>query len=626
MADFEIRPKSVTLSGNQAQAFEAVRNGQPIAGVTWSVRPTAGSGTIDPVTGLYAAPRFVLLGRKVYVQATFRGVRLPAPGDGGCQGGDSPGEAAEEASDAGEAPEEPAGAQGPQAHGVALDGPPEHAHAADGQADDAAAEGSQQDAPPDGPLENTGGVAGGRPFPQAAVATIELTSLQWWTAILGAYWIASFMGLLFLLLYLWNGLCPTCRLKVSPPVVTLNNSQAQVFTVNGEANWSGGVQANGLYTPPSDLKADQRVTITATSSSDAKKSASADVFLSTDLSLYIHPQDSEVQSRCDEGKSGCRAVVIASVTPTPGVEPSSGVVEWLQPSLGRIEPVNGFMASFWADKVEVERPTPILLLAHMKGRMSRVAGAWITILPRPTRWRPFGLHSDDCASEMIGILTLIAIMGALGGIVHGISSFATFVGNRELKPSWLWWYFLKPFLGASVSLVVYLVFRAGFGGNDYSLGSADCVKVAALAGLIGLFAEPATIKLRDIFDTLFTTRDDKRKDAAGAATLKLESLDPATVTAGQAQPLSLRILGTGFTAGSQVKIGDGAPRVPAHMTPTQLDLSLQPADVKTAHDLPVVVVNDGQRSNTLVLKVVSADASPAASGAAPPTPQPGKGG
>ena len=111
MADFEIRPKSVTLSGNQAQAFEAVRNGQPIAGVTWSVRPTAGSGTIDPVTGLYAAPRFVLLGRKVYVQATFRGVRLPAPGAAGCQGGDSPGEAAEEASDAGEAPEEPAGAE-----------------------------------------------------------------------------------------------------------------------------------------------------------------------------------------------------------------------------------------------------------------------------------------------------------------------------------------------------------------------------------------------------------------------------------------------------------------------------------------------------------------------------------
>src|ERR1700686_2567622 len=84
MADFEIRPKSVTLSGNQAQAFEAVRNGQPIAGVTWSLRPTAGSGTIDPVTGLYAAPRFVLLGRKVYVQATFRGVRLPAPGAAGC--------------------------------------------------------------------------------------------------------------------------------------------------------------------------------------------------------------------------------------------------------------------------------------------------------------------------------------------------------------------------------------------------------------------------------------------------------------------------------------------------------------------------------------------------------------
>jgi hypothetical protein len=57
-------------------------------------------------------------------------------------------------------------------------------------------------------------------------------------------------------------------------------------------------------------------------------------------------------------------------------------------------------------------------------------------------------------------------------------------------------------------------------------------------------------------------------------TLKIDGLILETVAAHQTQPLSLRILGTGFTASSQVKIGDSPLRKPAHTTPTQLDVSL----------------------------------------------------
>jgi hypothetical protein len=581
MADFEIRPKTVSLSGNQTQAFEAVRDGQPVKGLRWSILPSRGSGTIDPDTGIYSAPRFVLVDRKAYVQATQRGEPAAVPA-----------------------------VPPPPVVGAAPVGAPPPAPAAAGAQ----------------PLvANAGG--GGQPDAEAAIATVELGSIQLWTHVLGAYWMVGFVVLLFLLLYLWNGLCPTCRLKINPPIVTLIESQPQVFTASTDVSWSAPVQPNGLFTPNPNAVPDQHVTVTATSTSDPKKSASADIFLSKDLGLSVHPQDAQVQTGCAEtGKHDCRIVLMASTTGAPGagVPATPTVIEWLQPPLGHIDPVDRLTASFDAEKVRVERPTNVLILARIKGAMSRVAGAWITVLPRKTGMRPFGWHADDCASDMIGILTLIAIMGALGGIIHGISSFTTFVGNRELKTSWMWWYFLKPFLGAAVALVVYLVFRSGFGGNDLSLGSADCVKVAALAGLIGLFAELATIKLGDIFNTLFTPKQDPRQDAAGTVALHLESLDPVQVTAGQTQPLSLRILGTGFTSGSMVKIGDTANRKPAHTTATQLDVSLEPGDMKTPQDLAVVVVNDGQRSNSLVLKVIApggavpGGAAPAAPGGAVP--------
>src|ERR1700719_2739260 len=73
--------------------------------------------------------------------------------------------------------------------------------------------------------------------------------------------------------------CPTCRLKVSPPIVTLTASQPQMFTANTEVTWSTGVQPNGLYLAPDKVNVDQRLVVTATSSADSKRLTSADVFL-----------------------------------------------------------------------------------------------------------------------------------------------------------------------------------------------------------------------------------------------------------------------------------------------------------------------------------------------------------
>jgi hypothetical protein len=117
---------------------------------------------------------------------------------------------------------------------------------------------------------------------------------------------------------------------------------------------------------------------------------------------------------------------------------------------------------------------------------------------------------EDGTPGTSSLIALIAVAGALGGLIHGASSFAIFAGNRAFQSSWTWWYVLRPVVGAAVALVVYLVLRSGFGG-DLALTGADCLKTAGFAGLIGMFAEPATLKLKDIFNTMFTPREDPRK-------------------------------------------------------------------------------------------------------------------
>ncbi|HEX9942808.1 MAG TPA: hypothetical protein VGG03_12375 [Thermoanaerobaculia bacterium] len=433
-----------------------------------------------------------------------------------------------------------------------------------------------------------------------ATATVDLISISFWTQFLGLYWFLCIAALAIFLMFGWKRLCPTCEVLVSPPVVTLTNSQTQVFSANIPVTWGPLEAVNGLYRAPAKIDSDQRVTITAASKSDPDETATADVFLTSDFGFSLQPTSTTVAAG--------GTVYLAPVT-APGT-----TVEWLRPAIGKIQPApreaaRPGSAKFTAPAV-ITRPTTVQILARTIKPVGGIAGAHVTILPSSWEWR-----GSDCASRTAtGLLALIAIMGALGGLVHGISSFTTYVGNRELLTSWIWWYIFKPFLGALVAVVVYLVFRAGLGGEDYALSSADCLKTSAFAALIGLFAEPATIKLKDIFDTIFTPRRDPREDRAGETKpAKLERLDPTTLNVGQSPLSSLKVIGTGFTKDSKIKVG-AALRDTSFVSETELQASLIPDDVAKAQELTVTVYNkppEGAPSNSLTLTVAESESKPA---------------
>lgn len=119
-------------------------------------------------------------------------------------------------------------------------------------------------------------------------------------------------------------------------------------------------------------------------------------------------------------------------------------------------------------------------------------------------------------TKSTGLLVLALLMGAIGGYIHAATSFVSYIGNREFKASWGWWYGLRAFIGAALALVLYLAFRAGFLTAGSSTAVVDPYGVAAISALAGLFSKQATDKLEEIFNTAFRTAsgvgDSHRRD------------------------------------------------------------------------------------------------------------------
>ena len=102
-------------------------------------------------------------------------------------------------------------------------------------------------------------------------------------------------------------------------------------------------------------------------------------------------------------------------------------------------------------------------------------------------------------------LALVVLSGALGSYIHAATSFADYIGNRQLFGSWTWWYILRPFMGVALALIVYFAVRGGLIGASTGANALSPYGVAAITGLAGMFSKQATDKLREVFENLFKT-------------------------------------------------------------------------------------------------------------------------
>jgi hypothetical protein len=110
----------------------------------------------------------------------------------------------------------------------------------------------------------------------------------------------------------------------------------------------------------------------------------------------------------------------------------------------------------------------------------------------------------------------VILAGALGSTVHAIRSLYWYIGNRDLKFSWIPMYIMLPLNGATIAVAFHLIILGGFVSNVEQSWSA----MIAIAAMVGLFSQQAALKMKDIANAIFTkpgAGEDNKPQASGAA-------------------------------------------------------------------------------------------------------------
>lgn len=205
----------------------------------------------------------------------------------------------------------------------------------------------------------------------------------------------------------------------------------------------------------------------------------------------------------------------------------------------------------------------------------------------------------------VRLILLVLVVGALGASVHAATSFGAFVGNQRLHSSWIWYYLLRPPIGATLALIFYFVVRGGFLNPSSTSGDVNDFGIVAVAGLVGMFSKQATAKLDELFSNLFRT--DKQAELGGKLAAKapvLTAVNPAAIHAG-IPDTSITITGTGFTQKSEVKWA-GSALATQFVSATEVKATVPAASLAAAGSFEVLVFEPppgGGASNTMKVTV-----------------------
>jgi hypothetical protein len=193
------------------------------------------------------------------------------------------------------------------------------------------------------------------------------------------------------------------------------------------------------------------------------------------------------------------------------------------------------------------------------------------------------------------LFIMVAAAGALGSLIHTLTSFVDYVGNRRLACSWVWWLVLRTPIGMALALLFYLVLRGGLivpslpnAGAGSTSSLLNPYGFAAMAAMAGMFSKQATDKLREIFDTLFRTNQPvNRADPLARAAPAISAVTPPKVPLNSTSK-ELTVTGTGFKAGCKATI-NGEERVVQRVSDTELKLVLADKDVAAKATLQLIV-------------------------------------
>jgi IPT/TIG domain len=162
--------------------------------------------------------------------------------------------------------------------------------------------------------------------------------------------------------------------------------------------------------------------------------------------------------------------------------------------------------------------------------------------------RLFGAELE--VSREARLFIVVALAGALGGLVYGLRSLTWYAGNRNLKYSWMMTYYVQPIVGAGLATITYVVLRGGLVVVT-TQASPDLVNpfgFAAFGGLVGLFSAEAAEWLKRIFEQVFAPAM-KGKDPA--IEVRVTGVEPEQGPVGS----EVAVTGTGLADVQRVTFG-----------------------------------------------------------------------
>lgn len=206
-------------------------------------------------------------------------------------------------------------------------------------------------------------------------------------------------------------------------------------------------------------------------------------------------------------------------------------------------------------------PTPTLASATTPASSAAARVTSERKLPDPEFISFFGGRMQGLIYLETRLLLLVMLSGALGSLMHSLRSLYWYAGNRMLVWSWLGLYLLLPFTGAILAVIFYFVVRGGFFSPQASFENTSPFGFAALSALVGLFSPQATLKLKEVAETIFT-KPGKGEDSKPEETEEEETETP-TLGDNPIEPSSgpvdggtnVSIKGQGFVSGVAVKFG-----------------------------------------------------------------------
>ncbi len=138
-------------------------------------------------------------------------------------------------------------------------------------------------------------------------------------------------------------------------------------------------------------------------------------------------------------------------------------------------------------------------LVHLWPSLGPVKGR--TINPTPASF----LFWTFSISEEARLLVLVALGGALGSLARAFLQLNSDIVHayqnvKGMLPS----YYTKPVIGLVLGVIFYIVIRGGFFSSEASVKHTSPFSFVGLAALVGLFADHAMEKLRQIASSVFT--------------------------------------------------------------------------------------------------------------------------